>query len=176
MSTPLSNTSPSGPALIAREAVPRHGAGAGQEVDARAATLCAATPMELVEAERQGVQGIYLKDLSRRLAVPTSRLYAILGVPKATAEKKAAAGEAITGAAGHAAIGLTRLLGMAQAIVADSTAAEAEGFDTAHWLGQWIEQPQPVLGGRRPSDLIGTPTGVDIVARLLGGLHSGAYQ
>ena len=93
MSTPLSNTSPSGPALIARAAVPRHGAGAGQEVDARAATLCAATPMELVEAERQGVQGIYLKDLSRRLAVPTSRLYAILGVPKATAEKKAASGE-----------------------------------------------------------------------------------
>jgi uncharacterized protein (DUF2384 family) len=32
------------------------------------------------------------------------------------------------------------------------------------------------LGGRRPADLLDTPTGVEVVARLLGSLESGAFQ
>ena len=71
---------------------------------------------------------------------------------------------------------MIKLLGIAQSIVNNSTAAEAKAFDAAKWLGQWIEQPQPALGGRRPADLISTPTGVEVVARLLGSLESGAYQ
>ena len=39
-----------------------------------------------------------------------------------------------------------------------------------------IERPQPALGGRKPADLIDTPTGVEVVARLLGSIESGAYQ
>lgn len=35
--------------------------------------------------------------------------------------------------------------------------------------------PSP-LGGRKPADLIDTPTGVEVVARLLGSIESGAYQ
>ncbi|HEY8707729.1 MAG TPA: antitoxin Xre/MbcA/ParS toxin-binding domain-containing protein [Burkholderiaceae bacterium] len=32
------------------------------------------------------------------------------------------------------------------------------------------------MGGRKPADLIDTPTGVEVVARLLGSIESGAYQ
>ena len=84
--------------------------------------------------------------------------------------------EPITGAAGQAALGLTRLLGLARGIVADSTAEAAKDFDAARWLGRWIERPQPALGGRKPADLIATPTGLEMVARLLGAIESGAYQ
>lgn len=145
-------------------------------VDDYVRQVARATPLELVEIERQGVLGSFIKDLSRRMEIPSSRIFAILGVPKATAEKKAAAGERVEGHGGQAAIGMVKLLGIAQEIVANSTAAEAKTFDAARWLGQWIERPQPALGGRKPADLLDTPTGVELVARLMGSLESGAYQ
>ncbi len=135
-----------------------------------------ATPMQIIDLERSGVQGMLIKDMSRRMEMPSSRLFTILGIPKATAEKKAASGELVKGSGGQAAVGLMRLLCIAQEIVANSTASQAQGFDSAKWLGQWIERPQPALGGRKPADLIDTPTGVELVARLLGSLESGAYQ
>ena len=145
-------------------------------VDAYVRAISAASPMEIVAIERQGVQGAFIKDLSKRMDLATSRIFAILGVPKATAEKKAAAGELVTGRGGQAAVGMIKLLGIAQGIVENSTASQAKGFDAAKWLGQWIERPQPSLGGRKPADLIDTPTGVEVVARLLGSIESGAYQ
>jgi putative toxin-antitoxin system antitoxin component (TIGR02293 family) len=145
-------------------------------VDAYVRQVAAATPIQLVDIERAGVQGILLKDLSKRMEIPSSRIFAMLGVPKATAEKKAAAGEMVAGRGGQAALGMVRLLGIANRIVANSTAKEARSFDSAKWLGQWIERAQPSLGGRKPADLLDTPTGVDVVARLLGSIESGAYQ
>ena len=135
-----------------------------------------ATPMQIIDLERSGVQGTLIKDMSRQMEMPSSRLFTILGIPKATAEKKAAAGELVKGSGGQAAVGMMRLLCMAQEIAANSTASQAQGFDSAKWLGQWIERPQPALGGRKPADLIDTPTGVELVARLLGSIESGAYQ
>ncbi len=135
-----------------------------------------ATPMELVLTERAGVQARLIKDLAGHLDIPASRLFAMLGVPKATAEKKVAAGEVIGGQGGHNLLGLVRLLGMARALVASSTAADAADFDAARWLGRWIEIPQPSLGGRKPAELLDTPTGLEIVGRVLGAIESGAYQ
>ena len=136
----------------------------------------AADPIQLIEIERKGVAGIFVKDLSRRMEIPAQRMFDILGVAKATAEKKVAAGELLTGNGGRAALGIARLLGIAKEIVENSTAAEAKDFDSAKWLGQWLETPQPALGGRRPATLIDTPTGLEVVSKLLGAIESGAYQ
>jgi putative toxin-antitoxin system antitoxin component (TIGR02293 family) len=135
-----------------------------------------ATPMELVDVERRGVQGVFLKDLARSLDMTALRVFNMLGVPKATAEKKVQAGELVSGSGGQAAIGLARLIGKAQDMVANSTAPEARNFDAAKWLGRWLETPQPALGGRKPAELLDTPTGLDVVLRLLGALESGSYQ
>ena len=110
------------------------------------------------------------------MEIPSTRIFNIFGIPKATAEKKAAAGEMIAGSGGQAAIGMVKLLGIAQKIVDNSTAEEAKGVDAAKWLGRWIERPQPALGGRKPADLLDTPTGVEIVARVLGSIESGSFQ
>jgi putative toxin-antitoxin system antitoxin component (TIGR02293 family) len=147
-----------------------------QGIDPYIRAIWDAEPMEVMEIERMGVEGVFIKDLSKHMGLPASRFFSILGVPKATAEKKAAAGERVSGSGGQAAVGVVKLLGIAQAIVDGSTAPEAKDFDAARWLGQWIERPQPALGGRKPADLIGTPTGLDVVARLLGAIESGAYQ
>jgi putative toxin-antitoxin system antitoxin component (TIGR02293 family) len=135
-----------------------------------------ATPYQLVELERHGVDGRFLKDLSRRMEIPQLHVFDMIGVPKATAEKKVAAGEVISGSGGQAAIGMAKLIAKAQDIVANSTAKEAKEFDAAKWLGKWLEIPQPALGGRKPSELVDTPTGLDVVLKLLGAIESGAYQ
>lgn len=149
---------------------------AARDVDRYVAQVARATPLEIVELERQGVPGALIKDLSRRLAIPAQRMFAVLGVPKATAESKAARGERVSGSGGQAALGVVKLLAIANDIVANSTTPQAKGFDTAGWLGRWIERAQPALGGRKPADLLDTPTGYEVVARLLGSIESGAFQ
>lgn len=136
----------------------------------------AADPIRLIETERKGVAGVFVKDLSKRMEIPAQRMFDILGVPKATAEKKVAAGELLTGSGGRAALGIARLLGIAKEMVDNSTAPEARDFDSAKWLGQWLEKSQPALGGRKPAELIDTHTGLEVVAKLLGAIESGAYQ
>lgn len=147
-----------------------------QGVDAYLKLVNSASPMQIVEIERQGVAGTFITDLSMRMDLPASRVYTMLRIPKATAARKAVAGAVVDGRAGQAAIGMVKLLGIAQDMVDNSTAKEAKDFDAVRWLGQWLERPQPSLGGRKPGDLLDTPTGVEMVARLLGSIQSGSYQ
>ena len=149
---------------------------AAQSLDVYMASITGASSMELVEFERHGVEGVLLKELARRMGITSIRLFAILGLPKATADKKAAAGERVVGSAGQAAMGIIKLNAKAKAIIDNSTAPEAEGFDASLWLGRWLEVDQPALGGRKAADLLDTPTGQKVVSRLLGALESGAYQ
>lgn len=146
-----------------------------QGVDAYLKQVHEATPVQMVEMERLGVAGTFITDLSKRMELPSSRVFAMLRIPPATAARKAASGAVVDGRAGLAAIGMIKLLGIAQDIVEDSTASEARDFDTVKWLGQWIERPQPALGGKKPADYLDTPSGVEMVAQLLGALRSGAY-
>lgn len=147
----------------------------GEGVSGFVEKIRGATPMQLVDVERKGVGGRLLKDIALKMDIPTSRFFNIIGVPKATAEKKASGNQVIAGAGGQAALGMVRLLGIAKGIVDNSTADEARGFDAAKWFGRWIEQPQPALGGKKPAELLDTPTGVEVVSRLLGAMESGAY-
>jgi uncharacterized protein (DUF2384 family) len=159
-----------GAAVAVREAVAYRG------LDDFVVVVARATPYELVEIERHGVDGRFLKDLSRRMEISQLHVFDMIGVPKATAEKKVASGEVISGSGGQAAIGMAKLIAKANEIVANSTAPEAEDFDAARWLGKWIDIAQPALGGRKPSELLDTPTGLEVVLKLLGAIESGAYQ
>ena len=145
-------------------------------VDAFVRQIANATQDQMIETERKGVRGQLVKDLAKRMKVPAVRMFSILGIPKATAEKKAADNKMFAGRGGEFMLSMVKLLGIAQALVANSTADAAQGFDYAKWLGEWIECPQPSLGGRKPADLLDAPTGFDVVARLLGSIESGAYQ
>jgi len=145
------------------------------DVDAFIRRVHSATPGETVEIERQGIPGIMVKELARELDLSATRLYGILGIAKATVEKKASAGEQIDGAGGFAALGLVKLLGKVRDMVEDSPAKEARDFDASRWLGEWIEKSQPALGGKKPADLLDTPTGIEMVSNILGAIQSGAY-
>ena len=135
----------------------------GTPLSVVATDLRDATPMQRVAAERQGVAARLVKELASEMAIPAARMFKIIGVPKATAERKAEKNQAISGGGGQSALGVLNLLGIAHCIVAESADEHASDFDVAKWLGRWIEHPQPALG-------------IDVVARLLGSLQSGAYQ
>lgn len=148
----------------------------GESLTDYALRLVEAEPMQRIALERQGVAASLVKSLAHAMEVPATEVYAMLGVPRSTAEKKHAAGSRIAGAHGQAAIAMMRLLGIAQRIVANSTAEGSKSFDTALWLGRWIREPQPALGGRKPADLLDTPSGAEAVMRVLGALESGSWQ
>jgi putative toxin-antitoxin system antitoxin component (TIGR02293 family) len=145
-------------------------------LDSFVQVIADATPYQLVEYERHGVNGKFLRDLSKRMELPQLHVFEMIGVPKATAEKKVAAGTVISGSSGQAAIGVAKLIAKAEEIVAGSTSPAAKNFDAAKWLGRWLEIPQAALGGRKPAALLDTPTGLDVVLKLLGAIESGAYQ
>lgn len=145
-------------------------------VDAYVRAVVGASPMEIIAIERQGVPRAFISGLSKRMGLPSSRMFDILRVPKAKASKRGATRTYIDGCAGRSVVAIIRLLEIARTVVSNSTAEETNNFDTARWLGQWIERPQPALSGRKPADLIDTPTGAKIVSRLLGSFESGAYQ
>lgn len=163
-------------ALSVRETLPTRSYHAPATLNGYVAYLRTASPLQRVEAEREGVPAQVVKHMANSMDLPAVRMFNILGIAKATAESKAAQQARITGASGQAALGVMHLLSIAESIVGGSTAPEAHDFDSAKWLGNWIERPQAALGGQRPADLLDTPTGLSVVARLLGSLESGAYQ
>jgi uncharacterized protein (DUF2384 family) len=138
-------------------------------------TFGLSSPSDMVNIERQGVPGAMVKSLADMLSLTTVRFAQIIGAPKATLERKAANGTMITGSSAHAALGTAKLIGTVQAMLDDSTHPDAKKLDAAKWLGQWIEQPQPALGGQKPADMMDTPTGMAMVSRVLGAIASGAY-
>lgn len=135
-----------------------------------------ASPIRRVELERQGMPASFVKRMAKGMDIPANRLYTILGVSRATANRQVEAEGMISGAGGYAAVAMLQLIGEVEAMLADSTSDQIENFDSAKWLGQWIERSQPALGGKSPAELLDTPTGVDIVSRTLGSISSGAYQ
>jgi len=132
-----------------------------------------ASPLEKIKIEIEGVPGMVIKGMSKQMGLTTHRFFSILGLPKATAEKRTAAGELIKGISGLAAIGMVELLAQAQVMADNSTAEEAKTFDSAKWLGKWIETPLLALGGNKPADVIESPTGVAVVKKLLGSIERG---
>jgi putative toxin-antitoxin system antitoxin component (TIGR02293 family) len=149
--------------------------GSRPEIWAFVGAVDRASPAQLMTLERAGVEGRMIKAMAGELRLPVASFYEMLGMPKATIEKKTAANEPIAGAHGHAALGMAKLLATASNIVANSTAKDAEKFDVGKWLGAWINRPQAALGGKKPAAFLDTPTGAEIVNRLLGAIESGAY-
>ena len=50
-----------------------------------------------------------------------------------------------------------------------------DGFDARQWLSEWLEQPLPALGGRRPVEFLDTMEGQSLVYAFLVRMQGGAY-
>lgn len=128
-------------------------------------------PIARIERERDGVPARIADALRHRMGMPASEFSRLLGIAQATFKKKVADDEPLTGRYGDAVADLGEILATASGVLPP----EQKDFDVPRWFTDWIDIPQPSLGGRKPADILDTPTGRALVKRLVGAFGSGAY-
>jgi len=69
---------------------------------------------------------------------------------------------------------IDRLASRVQTIVEES--GNPEGFDAARWTAAFVSRPMRALGGKTPSDFMGTEEGQKVIENLLLRMQSGAYS
>lgn len=152
------------PALRPRPAAPRRGS---------YVAYWNVGPVERIEMVREGLPAKVLSFLAEDMDVARERLYAWLGIARATANRKLRGDERLSQDESERALGMARLVGQVERIVADS--GVPTGFDAAKWTAQWLERPNRALGGRSPGQFLDTADGRALVSSLVGQMQSGAY-
>lgn len=137
------------------------------------AAMWAAGPLERVSWIKRGVPAQTVDLIARRMAVPKERLATTLGIARATIDRKVRENKPLSSDESSRVLGMGRLVGQVQAMVDE--AGEAQAFNAAEWVAQWLERPLPALGGRRPAEFMDTPDGQQLVSDLIGRVQSGAY-
>jgi putative toxin-antitoxin system antitoxin component (TIGR02293 family) len=130
-------------------------------------------PAERVELLKEGVPARFVVVISDSMAIPKDRLYATIGLVRATVNRKVREEKILNQDESERVMGIARMVGQAEAMVKES--GDPRPFDAAKWMAGWLEEPQPALGGKRPAELMDTAEGRGIVADLLARMQSGAY-
>lgn len=130
------------------------------------------TPLDRVKLVKGGVPARYTKQVLSALWATREAGYEALNLAPATVNRKAIRGQALSTEEGERVVGVAKLIGQVEAMAAE--AGEPQ-FDAAAWLGRWINEPVPALGGERPSDLLDTMEGQALVSETLARMQSGAY-
>jgi putative toxin-antitoxin system antitoxin component (TIGR02293 family) len=126
-----------------------------------------------VEVAKRGVPAAVVAQLAKAAGESKEHMVSLLGLSRATVDRKARANQALSVVEGERVIGFAKLVGQVQTLVNES--GDPEGFDAARWLAQWLERPMPALGGRPPAEYMDTAEGQQIVAGLLERTRGGAY-
>lgn len=137
------------------------------------AKMFRASPTERIDLIRNGVPAFVLVDTGADMGVTKEHLLSTLQFPRATINRKIAAKDVLPPEYSERMIGLQKLIGQVEVMVAESGAPE--GFNAAHWVAQWLEEPSPALGNARPADYMDTMEGQEMVAGLLLKMQTGAY-
>lgn len=129
---------------------------------------------ERVQVIKNGVNPAKVESLAGRLGWPKERLLSTLGLARATIDRRIREKKPLSPEEGGRVLGLERLIEQVQRMVEES--GDPEGFDAGAWLGQWLNEPVPALGGRRPAEYMDTSEGQQLVATIVAQIQSGAYS
>ena len=135
--------------------------------------FCDFSRADRIDLVKEGVPARLLITLAGDMHVSRERLYAWLGIARATANRKVKADEALSQDESERALGIARLVGQVEKIVGES--GDAAGFDAAQWTAAWLQQPNPALGGKAPGGFMDTADGRALVSGLIAQMQSGAY-
>lgn len=133
-----------------------------------------ASPIDRVEIIKHGVAPGAVGDIADAMGAPKEVLIRNLGIPKSTWARKQAQQAPLEQNASEKVVGLATLIGQVETLVREQ--GRPEGFDAAKWFHQWIDEPVPALGGRKPAELLDTKEGQQIVSGLLDAIRAGAYR
>jgi putative toxin-antitoxin system antitoxin component (TIGR02293 family) len=132
-----------------------------------------ASNVDRIGIVKAGVPARLLTTLADDMHVTRERLYRWLGIARATANRKIKANEVLSQDESERVLGISRLVGLVEKIVAES--GEPAGFDAAQWTAAWLEEPNNALGGKPPGEFMDTADGRALVAGLVAQMQSGAY-
>lgn len=132
-----------------------------------------ADPMERIGIVKRGMPAKTVEVMAKRMAVPKERLVSTLGLARATVDRKARENKLLSQDDSARVLGMARLVGQVQAMVAES--GTPAGFDAAAWVADWLESPLPALNGERPAAFMDTAEGQALVATLVARMQTGAY-
>lgn len=135
--------------------------------------LYRASGAEFVGRVHAGVPARHLVRIVQRMHIPKERLYAFLRLPRSTLDRKIQNHENLPAEYTERVLGLERLVGQVQAMVAQS--GNPDGFDADRWVGEWLDRPLTALGGAKPADFMDTMEGQKLISQLLAQSQSGAY-
>jgi putative toxin-antitoxin system antitoxin component (TIGR02293 family) len=130
-------------------------------------------PTERIEVAKRGVPAAFVSHLAKAAGEPKEHVITLLGLSRATVDRKARARQALSVGESERVIGLAKLVGQVQAMVNES--GDATGFDAARWVAGWLEKPMPALAGHTPGEYMDTAEGQQMVAGLLERARSGAF-
>lgn len=126
-----------------------------------------------IELVKEGVPAGLLMLISEDMAISKDKLYATIGLARATVNRKLRGKQALNQDESERVLGIARLVGQVSTMVKES--GNPAGFDAAKWVAAWLERPSQPLGGKRPAELMDTADGRSIVSDLLAQMQSGAY-
>lgn len=129
--------------------------------------------IERIELVKEGVPASLLVLISEDMAITKDRLYATIGLARATVNRKVREEKVLNQDESERVLGIARLVGQVSTVVKES--GNPEGFDAAKWVAAWLDRPQQALGGKRPAELMDTADGRSIVSDLVARMQSGAY-
>jgi len=131
-------------------------------------------PMEMVVVIRKGLSSKELVRTSRALHLPKEHIYKMLRLPPSTTKRKLTQNEAFSPDQSERILGLQKLIGQVEVMVAESGDPNV-AFDAGAWVARWLDEPSPALGNQKPGDFMDTVAGQAMVANLLAKMQSGAY-
>lgn len=139
-------------------------------------SIAASSPSEKSDMVRAGLSTSFVKQMASDLAIDQSVLTDSMGIARSTFTRKAKNHEVLSSGESAVALGLARIIGEIERILAESGDPEQmETFDVAGWVGAWLREPVPALGGRVPLDFMDNPYGQETVLQLIGQMQSGAF-
>lgn len=131
-------------------------------------------PSERIAFVKQGVPTSRIDDLAKSMGISLSKMLDLVGLPKASFHRWSSGGKNLPVSESERVIGLMKLVGQVENMVAES--GDPTGFDASKWVGNWIEESLPALGGRAPKEFLDTAEGQNLVSNLLSRIQSGTFS
>jgi putative toxin-antitoxin system antitoxin component (TIGR02293 family) len=129
--------------------------------------------VERIALVKRGIPAGEVFKVAKTIGRPKDRLMKVLGLPRATVDRKAKANEQLSIEHSERLIGFVKLVGQVQVMVEQS--GDPARFEPAKWLSEWLERPLPALGGKCPAEYMDTGEGQQLVSSLVAKMQSGAY-
>lgn len=137
--------------------------------------LYQANPLERIELARSGVKASQVGTTAILLRVPKESLVKTLGFSKATVARKVNKDSTLDLEQSSRLIGILSLVGQIEDAMDDAAGSDAPDFDAGAWVSNWLEQPMPALGHRKPSAFMDSSEGQMLVSQILAQSLAGAY-